>query len=677
MRFAMSAEEQVRAGAVSRVLRWSGRWLRRAMIAGVVAGAVGVLALAIGYYTYTARPPTQAELWETNKVPSITVKDWQGEVITTRGAFYGERLNLDQLPDHLVQAFLATEDRRFRQHPGIDPEGLARAMWENVKARRFVQGGSTITQQLAKNLFLSSSRTLSRKAEEMALALWLERHLSKDEILTIYLNRIYLGAGTYGIDAAAQRYFGKSASEVSLAEAAMLAGLPKAPSRYAPTRDLRLAQARADLVLQNMVAAGYLTQGEAFNARANPAAPIERPNTDGLQYFVDFVINEAVERLGELTTNIVIETTLDQGLQKKAETAVAAVLSNNAEPLKAGQAALVSMANDGAVRAMVGGRSYSDSQFNRAVQAMRQPGSAFKPFVYLAALEAGITPDAVVRDAPIRIDAWEPRNYSGTYEGRVTVRQAFAKSLNTVAVQLQEEVGRKAVIEAAFRLGLRSQMTDHPSLALGTNEVSVFDLTSAFVPFARTGLSADRHAVTRITSEDGEELYRREPAETVRLIERDTAEAMTNLMHQVMIAGTGRRAVLKDRDSAGKSGTSQDWRDAWFVGYTADLTTGVWVGNDDFSPMGKVTGGGLPAMIWNQYMSAAHEGWKTAALPGAYKVVDRPQTDELRRFFADLSQVMAEENAAAQREIRSARRDRRDRRDRHARDDDRPDWWPW
>ncbi|NWG45779.1 MAG: penicillin-binding protein 1A [Alphaproteobacteria bacterium] len=642
---AQGDEGPERGGRRWRLPRVRLRWVLTGLAGLVLVAAAGTLALGLWL---APDFPDRKTIWEAGKVPSIVFLDAAGERIATRGAIRGESVPATALPDHLIEAFLATEDRRFYSHPGVDALSLARAVLANLRAGGLVQGGSTITQQVAKNLFLTPERTLRRKLQEAALALWLERHLSKHEILTLYLNRIYFGAGTYGIEAAAETYFGVPASEVTLAQAAMLAGLPKAPSRYAPTSDLALAQARAADVLRNMVEAGFRSEMEIAQALAHPAEPRPRTDVSGSAYFLDHALSEVTERFGleVLERDLVITTTLDQRLQSEAVEAVRTHLEAEGEAAKAGQAALVSLAPDGAIRAMVGGRSYEESQFNRATQARRQPGSAFKPFVFLAALEAGLTPDTVRTDGPLTIGGWSPGNYGGSYQGPVTLREAVAKSLNTVAVRVSEEVGRESVSATAQRMGIVSPLTAGPSLALGSSEVSVLELAGAYLPFATLGLKEAPFAVVRVATANGGVLWERAPQEPRRVIEADTARAMNQMLHQVLRTGTARSADLGARPAAAKTGTSQDWRDAWLVGYTADLVTAVWVGNDDDSPMNRVTGGGLPARIWKDYMVAAHEGRAITALEGAEDYVPPvaivASTDEYAAFLDRLSRHFTE-----------------------------------
>ncbi len=609
-----------------RVAAWKRRWRRlrrrlqpygRAAYWSAVAVLWAGLGLAgvLGYFALDL--PSTAGLWSVDRRPTLTVVDARGRVLARRGVSYGPPLGLSELPPYLPQAVIATEDRRFYYHVGIDPVGIVRAAWANATHGKVVQGGSTITQQLAKNLFLTNQRTFKRKIQEVMLAFWLEWRFSKDQILTLYLNRVYLGAGTYGVEAAAQRYFGKSATEVSLAEAALLAGLLKAPSRYAPTRDVARARSRTRIVLDRMVEAGFITPADRQRAFAAPAEVVRRAASDGIEYFIDWVVQRVPDSVAGRDVDLVIETTLDLTAQRYAERALALLLDRDGRTLNIGQGALVSLTPGGAVVAMVGGRSYFASQFNRAVQARRQPGSAFKPFVYLAALEAGWQPDSPIMDAPIRIGDWAPRNFSDRYQGQVTLTTALARSFNTAAVRLTEQIGRQSVIDVARRLGLRSELRPTRSLPLGTYEVSVLELTAAYAAFANGGFRVAPYAIRRIRTPDGALLYERPPSAPPRVVAARHVGALNAMLAEAVRRGTGRRAFLGPRPVAGKTGTSQDSRDAWFVGYTADLVTGVWLGNDDFSPMKRVTGGTAPAVVWKDYMLAVTTGQPVHALPGA------------------------------------------------------------
>lgn len=621
----------------------------------IASGVIATGTIFVAYWVITPASLEEANVWERNRVYGLKILDRNGDLLSRRGAFHGDILRLKQLPPYLPAAFIATEDRRFYQHGPIDPVGLVRAFWINFRAGRTVQGGSSITQQLAKNLFLTNDRTYTRKVKELFLSVWLERHLSKDEILRLYINRIYMGASTWGIDAAAQFYFGHSARDVTIAEAAMLAGLPKAPSRYAPTNNLTSAQGRASVVLDNLVRAGILTKEQAKEARENPAKPLQRENTYGQNYFIDFVATEVHRLIGKQSINVTVKTTLDPKLQRLAEKAVQDNLEARSEDLQVGQAAAVTMGVDGSIRAMVGGKDYFESQFNRAVQAKRQPGSAFKPFVYLAALEAGEEKDSVWEDSPVVIGNWTPTNYSDQYIGRVTMREAFEKSINTVAAKIADKVGTIKVVNAAKRMGITSPLIAVPSIALGTEEVTLLDLTSAYVPFATNGIAAPRHAVLRIISDTGKELYTHPTAEPTRLIEnREIAQDMNHLMYQVIYRGTGRKAGLGNRPAAGKTGTSQDWRDAWFVGYTSQYVTGVWIGNDDATPTNHATGGSLPAIIWKDIMTGAHKGMPIVQIPGGVPAVDGTRALEYKAFLdtleADFRQIRPSRRYAPRKE---------------------------
>ncbi len=585
--------------------------------------------------------PESVDLWRLNRTPSITLMDSEGELIGGRGGVVTKPLGINEIPESLKLAFLYTEDRRFYEHGAVDWWGVARAMVVNIGEGGVVQGGSAITQQLAKNIFLTNERTVARKVKELILARQLEAALTKDEIFELYLNRIYLGGGTFGVEAASQIYFDKSARDVTLAEAAMLAGLAKAPSRYAPSSNLELAQQRSQVVLELLRDAEVIEDKDYAEAAAAPAILVKNSVNGEINYFLDYVTEQIGFFITSPDVDLIVSTTLDQTMQEAAETAIRLVLDRDGEESNAQQAALVAMATNGAIKAMVGGRSYRDSQFNRAVQANRQPGSSFKPFVYLTALERGLKPDTIYYDQPIRIGDWSPSNYAGGYRGRVTLTQALQHSINTVAVQVSEDVGRESIVETTYRLGITSNLEANRSLPLGTSEVNLLELTGAYVPFATQGVSAATYAITQIATTDGEVLFERKPPERQRLFGKDKASAMNHMLYQVIYAGTGRRAALEGRPAAGKTGTSQDWRDAWFMGYTPDLVAGVWVGNDDNSPMNRVTGGGLPAMIWHDFMMPAHGERLVAQLPGAFPARDIVADNRMLEFLADLSRQFA------------------------------------
>jgi penicillin-binding protein 1A len=591
-----------------------GRWLRRTIVWGGSAAiwAAVLLTGVIAWYAYGL--PEVGDLGRLARQPSVTVMAADGTLLATYGDIYGERVQVRDLPPHLIQAVLAVEDRRFYAHMGVDPWGIARATLANLRAGRIVQGGSTITQQLAKNLFLTPERTVKRKIQEALLALWLERKFSKDQILSLYLNRVYLGAGTYGVDAAARRYFGKPATAVSLYEAAQLAGLLKAPTRYSPARDRNRAAKRTALVLGAMAKVGFITDARARRAGA---AKTRGRAVAGAQarYFADWVMAQVRSYLGAVEEDLTVITTLNPYHQSIVEEELAALLEAEGAARGVSQGAALVMSPDGAVRAMVGGRSYDASQFNRATQALRQPGSAFKAFVYLAGLEQGFKPDDHLPDAPVTVDGWKPRNYNGRYYGRVTLREAFARSLNSVAVRLSERSGRGKVAAAARRLGITSKLDPGPSLALGASEVTLIELTGAYAVFANRGFGVWPYGIEEIRGADGDLLYRRAGGGPGRVVAPREVDRMTNLMGATVAWGSG-KAADPGRPAAGKTGTSQEFRDAWFVGFTADFVGGVWLGNDDGTPTKGVTGGSLPARLWGRIMIRAHQGLAARPLPG-------------------------------------------------------------
>ncbi|MBZ9849494.1 penicillin-binding protein [Mesorhizobium sp. CA14] len=577
----------------------------------------GIAAAGVVVY-YGAKMPAATTWSVPDRAPNIKIVSVDGALIANRGASGGEAVGLHEMSPYIPEAVVAIEDRRFYSHFGIDPIGLSRAMVTNLVGGHFSQGGSTLTQQLAKNLFLTPDRTLERKVQEVLLALWLEHKHTKDQILEMYLNRVYFGSGAYGVEAASRRYFGKSARDVTLSEAALLAGLLKAPSKLSPARDPKAAEERAQLVLAAMRETGKISDKEYKTALSAPATRAPSYWTGSENYVADTVMDELPDLIGDVRGDIVINTTVDLNLQKIAEQSIRRLIDESGKKLNVSQGALVSIDDSGAVRAMVGGYDYSTSQFDRASEARRQPGSAFKPFVYMAALEAGRTPDSIRNDAPIKIGKWTPDNYGGKYYGKVTLATALAKSLNSVAAQLTMEVGPDAVVEAAHRMGVQSDLQANTSIALGTSEVTPLELTSAYVPFANGGYKPDIHFIQRITTANGKVLYEGSTGSAPRVIKADIVGMMNSMMTGTVEVGTAKKAAF-NWPSAGKTGTSQNSRDAWFVGYTANLTTGVWFGNDDGSPMKKVTGGALPAQAWHEFMVAAHEGVPVRPLPGTWK----------------------------------------------------------
>jgi penicillin-binding protein 1A len=572
-------------------------------------------AVVLGYFALTL--PETGELTRAERRPSITILAADGSLLTTFGDLFGQPLTLKEMSPYLPKAVIATEDRRFYTHFGIDPIGLVRASFANLSAGHVVQGGSTITQQLAKNLFLTPERSLTRKIQESLLALWLEHRFTKGQILEIYLNRVYLGAGTYGIDAAAHRYFNKSAKQTNLYESAAIAGLLKAPTRLNPTRDRDKAAARTAQVLAKMAETGFVTDKEvavASKAGASLAAvAVSRP---GARYFADWVAEQLGDFAATGNRDLTVVTTLDPRMQAEAEATMADIIAREGGKMAVGQGALVAMSPDGAVRAMVGGRDYNESQFNRATQAQRQPGSAFKPFVYLAGLEAGLRPFDQFVDAPIRVGSWQPRDNIGRYQGEMTLAEGLAQSINTIAVQVAQRAGIRNVVAAAHRLGISSELAPEMSLALGTNEVNLIELVSAYAPFANGGNGAWPHGISEIRNGAGKIVFRRTGSGLGRVVSPELAGTMNEMLSAVIGHGTGRSAALP-RPAAGKTGTTQDYRDAWFIGYTADLVAGVWLGNDDNAPMNKVTGGSLPAETWRRFMLAATKAMPVRPLPSA------------------------------------------------------------
>jgi penicillin-binding protein 1A len=589
--------------------------LRRLVYWGAVLGLWGLI-MAGGTIAYVAStlPPIQS-LAIPKRPPSIEIVGLDGKPLAVRGEMGGAAVALKDLPPYLPRAFVAIEDRRFYHHYGVDPIGLTRAVVANVLHRAVSQGGSTITQQLAKNLFLTQQRTLWRKMQELVLALWIERKFSKNEILELYLNRVYFGSGAYGVEAAAQRYFGKPAREVKLAEAAMLAGLVKSPTRLAPSRNPDGAERRAQIVLAAMADAEFITETMAKTAMSQPAHAVKPTGAGTVGYVADWIMDVLDDLVGHVDDDLKVETSIDPALQAAAEKALVEELAQKGQKFDVEQGALVAMTPDGAVRAMVGGKNYAESQFNRAVAAKRQPGSAFKPFVYLTALEHGLTPDTVREDKPIALKGWKPQDYGRQFLGPVTLTQALAMSLNTVSVRLTLEFGPAAVAKTAYRLGIASKLEPNPSLALGTSEVSLIELVAAYAPFANGGSAIAPHVVERVRTVAGKTLYTRSAPNFGRVIDARYVGMMNGMMHETLTSGTAHSAQLTGWQAAGKTGTSQDYRDAWFIGYTGHLVTGVWLGNDDSSPTRKATGGGLPVEIWSHFMKPAHQGVAVAALP--------------------------------------------------------------
>ena len=589
------------------------------------AGSVLMLALALPAFQDTKGD------WRSKGDLAVTFLDRYGNEIGKRGLKQSDAVPLEEMPDQLIKAVLATEDRRFFDHFGIDVPGTLRALVENLRANAVVQGGSSLSQQLAKNLFLSNERTIDRKIKEAFLALWLEANLSKQQILELYLDRAYMGGGTFGVEAASEFYFGKSVKDISLAEAAMLAGLFKAPTRYAPHINLPAARARANEVLTNMVQAGFMTEGQVIGARRHPADVIEHATTAGApDYFLDWAFEKVKEMAPEGDRVLTVRTTIDTGMQKAGEDAIESTLRQYGASYLVKQAALVGVDPDGAVRAMVGGRDYGESQFNRATDALRQPGSSFKPFVYATAMMNGFTPDSVLPDEPICIGDWCPQDYGGTFSGPVTITNALVHSINVIPVRLAQAFGRDKIVETAKRMGITSELRITRSLPLGSSEVSVIDMAGAYSAFANGGYKATPYAITQIINSRGDVLYDRKksapPPE--RVLDEKVVSEMNSMLVQVPERGTGRRAKLDGIRTAGKTGTTSAYRDAWFVGFTGNYVAAVWFGNDGYAPTRRLTGGILPAMAWKEFMTYAHQGIELKPIPFVNPPFEAPATGQ-------------------------------------------------
>src|SRR6516162_4240095 len=620
--------------------RWFSEFVSEAVTLGT-AGLVLTLALAV-----SAFHETSDDDWLKKSELAVTFLDRYGNEVGARGIRHNDAVPLDQFPDHLIKAVLATEDRRFYDHFGIDLAGTARALVTNAKAGGVVQGGSSLTQQLAKNLFLNNERTIERKVKEAFLAIWLEARLTKNEILKLYLDRAYMGGGAFGVDAAAQYYFNKSARDVNLAEAAMLAGLFKAPTKFSPNVNLPAARARANVVLDNLVEAGFMTEGQVFGARRNPATPVDRRDDRAPNYYLDWAFDEMkklVDTFPKTMTErvFVVRTPLDINLQNNTDQAIENSLRQYGQEYNARQSAAVLMDTDGAVRAMVGGRDYGASQFNRATDAMRQPGSSFKPYVYTAALINGMKPTSIVVDGPVCIGNWCPHNYGNGYSGSMTLLNALTHSINTIAVKLSisigngnAKVGRAKIVKLAHDMGIRTPLPDTPSLPIGADEVTVLDHTGAYATFPNLGKAVTAHALLEVRTGAGDLVWRfdRDGPKPRQVMSAGVAGDMIKMMNNVVENGTGRRARLDGIAAAGKTGTTNAYRDAWFMGYTGNFVCGVWFGNDDYQATNRMTGGSLPAMTWHNIMAYAHEGIEIKQLPGvgAPQVRQQPAVAEVK-----------------------------------------------
>jgi penicillin-binding protein 1A len=614
-----------------------------------VVGVWGVIFLVAFLAVFARGLPDTSRLYEIQRQPSISYLDRNGALIAMRGSQQAPPADLDKLPAYVPAAFVSIEDRRFYSHFGFDPVGIIRAGLADIRCRCIVGGASTITQQLARNLFLSADQNIRRKVQEVMLAVWLEWKFTKKQILALYMNRVNFGAGAYGIEAASQRYFSKPAAQLTVGEAAMLAGLLKAPSRYSPVSDTERAGRRATIVLDTMVQTRAITPAQRDEAFAHPVRVSRTLSSQHALYFVDWVDAQTRLLVGEQaqTQDLIVETTLDLGMNGAAQNAAKSVLTKAAST-GAQQAAVVALDGAGRIRALVGGLDYGESQFDRAVDAKRQAGSAFKPFVYLTAMESGRTPDTPVVDEPFTIGTWTPQNYTQKYLGPITLQTAVAQSINTVAARVADEVGRDNVARTAHRLGIQSRIGLDPSMALGAVEVSPLELAQAYVPFSNGGQLATAYGIERIRTPDGRVLYEHHSDQRTAVIGNPPLSYMNQMLRQVLVSGTGTRARIPGYDIAGKSGTTSDYRDAWFVGYTGGFVTAVWVGKDDNTPMRKVTGGTVPADVWRTFMVQALPRLQVRAIPNGPAAAPGAFSDPIGDLLTRAGDAIAGEPAAAE-----------------------------
>jgi penicillin-binding protein 1A len=590
---------------------------------GTVVGVWGLIFIVAFFAVFATDLPDTSKLYDVKRQPSINYLDRSGALLAVRGSQYAPPVDIDALPKYVPAAFVAIEDRQFYHHFGFNPWGILRSVAWNMTHDGPQRGGSTITQQLAKNLFLSPAQTYRRKGQELILAVWLELKFSKKQILALYMNRVYFGAGAYGIEAASQRYFNKPASQLTIGEAALLAGLMKAPARYSPVSASDRAARRASVVLDEMVRTKAITRQDMEEAIKEPVRVSATLANQRAQYFTDYVDAQVRALVGEPTEDLVVETTLDLPIQVAAERSVKLGVEGHIKQ-DVGQAALVAIDGEGRIRAYVGGADYGESQFDRATTARRQAGSAFKPFVYLTAMEQGRAPNVMVVDEPVKIGDWEPRNYTNKYLGPITLQTALAQSVNTVAARLANEVGTANVAATARRLGIASKIQLDPSMALGAVEVSPLEMAQSYAAFSNGGFLAKGYAIERIRTASGKVLYDHgvEKASRAAVIGSPALQYMNQMMRQVMISGSGARAKVPGYDVAGKTGTTSDYRDAWFVGYSGGFVAAVWTGRDDNTPMKRVTGGSVPAEIWRNFMTAALPRLKSTPIPGG--VIEPP-----------------------------------------------------
>jgi penicillin-binding protein 1A len=585
---------------------------------GAVLGVWGLIALVAFIAVFATNLPDTSKIFDVTRQPSISYLDRSGGLIAVRGSQLTPPVNLDELPPYVPAAFVSIEDQRFYHHFGFDPVGMTRMVFANIKARHIVQGGSTITQQLARNLFLTPDQTIRRKVQELILAVWLETKFSKKQILSLYLNRVYFGEGAYGIEAASQRYFNKPASKLSVGEAALLAGLMKGPSRYSPVSATQRAQTRANLVLNKMVETHAITPEQRQEAISHPVQVQTALANQNAQYFIDWLDQQVRGMVGQPQEDLVVETTLDLSLQANGERAVRQIVARDGPTKGVQQAALIALDGEGRIRAYVGGVDYGQSQFDRVATAQRQAGSSWKPFVYLTAMEQGRTPDQQVVDEPVTIGNWQPKNFEPRYLGPITLQTALAQSINTVAARLADEIGRTNVAATARRLGITTPIQTEPSMALGAVEVNPLEMAQAYAAFSNGGYLVKAYGIERIRTASGKTLFDHSlgAPPRVQVIGQPALSEMAQMMRQVVIDGTGARAKIAGYDLAGKTGTTSDYRDAWFVGFTGGFTAAVWTGRDDNTPMRRVTGGSSPAEIWRDFMAASLPKLNVQTIPG-------------------------------------------------------------
>jgi penicillin-binding protein 1A len=583
------------------------------------AAVIGVwllIAAVAVVFVFAQGLPDTSKLYQIHHQPSISYLDRNGALLAVRGSQYAPPIDLDTLPAYVPAAFVSVEDRRFYQHWGFDIRGMARAVVADLTRHRMAEGASTITQQLARDLFLTPIQTPKRKIQELILAIELEHQFTKKQILSLYMNRVYFGAGAYGIESAAETFFNKPASKLSVGEAALLAGLLKSPTHYSPVSEQDRASLRATIVLDKMVETGAITPKQRDEALSQTITVSPALATQHAQYFVDWVDAQVRKLVGEPTTDLIVETTLDLPIDTAAENAARAVTDRYAKQ-GVRQAAVVALDGEGRVRALIGGVSYSQSQFNRAVDARRQTGSAWKPFVYLTAMETGRTPDTMAVDEPVTIDGWSPHNFEPEFLGPITLQTALQRSINTVAARLANDVGRNNVADTARKLGVTSAINTDPAMALGTTQVSPLEMAQAYAPFANGGFRADAYAIEQIRTADGKILYQHPPTTRTSVIPEPALGYMTQMLKSVLVPpGTGVRAAFPGFQLAGKTGTTSDFKDAWFVGYTGGFVAAVWTGKDDDTPMRHITGGSAPADLWRAFMSAALPHLKVGPIPG-------------------------------------------------------------